>query len=101
MPTAARWALVTTRAALVSVRGVCGGVGSNAAALLLSGLVYPGAAQMRMGEERAMADFIFTLQGMTKVHPPDKKVLEDVYLSFLPGAKIGVIGGNGSGKSTL
>jgi ATP-binding cassette ChvD family protein len=48
-----------------------------------------------------MADYIFTLQGMTKVHPPDKKVLEDVYLSFLPGAKIGVIGFNGSGKSTL
>jgi ATP-binding cassette ChvD family protein len=48
-----------------------------------------------------MAEYIFTLQGMTKVHPPDKKVLEDVYLSFLPGAKIGVIGGNGTGKSTL
>jgi energy-dependent translational throttle protein EttA len=48
-----------------------------------------------------MADYIFTLQAMTKVHPPDKKVLEDVYLSFLPGAKIGVIGFNGSGKSTL
>ena len=48
-----------------------------------------------------MADYIFTLQGMTKVHPPDKKVLEEVYLSFLPGAKIGVLGFNGSGKSTL
>ncbi|MFI5308860.1 MAG: energy-dependent translational throttle protein EttA [Polyangiales bacterium] len=48
-----------------------------------------------------MAEYIFTLQGMTKVHPPDKKVLEDVYLSFLPGAKIGVIGPNGSGKSSL
>jgi ATP-binding cassette ChvD family protein len=48
-----------------------------------------------------MADYIYTLQGMTKVHPPDKKVLEDVYLSFLPGAKIGVIGPNGSGKSSL
>ena len=48
-----------------------------------------------------MADYIFTLQGMTKVHPPDKKVLEEVYLSFLPGAKIGVLGFNGTGKSTL
>ncbi len=48
-----------------------------------------------------MADYIYTLQGMTKVHPPDKKVLEDVYLSFLPGAKIGVLGVNGSGKSSL
>jgi ATP-binding cassette ChvD family protein len=48
-----------------------------------------------------MADYIFTMQGLTKVHPPDKKVVENVYLSFLPGAKIGVIGVNGSGKSTL
>jgi energy-dependent translational throttle protein EttA len=48
-----------------------------------------------------MADYIYTMQGLTKVHPPDKKVVENVYLSFLPGAKIGVIGVNGSGKSTL
>ncbi len=48
-----------------------------------------------------MADYIFTMQGLTKVHPPDKKVVGDVYLSFLPGAKIGVIGVNGTGKSSL
>ncbi len=48
-----------------------------------------------------MPEFIFTMQGVTKVHPPDKKVLENIYLSFYPGAKIGVIGGNGSGKSSL
>jgi len=46
-------------------------------------------------------DFIFTMQGVTKVHPPDKKVLENITLAFLPGAKIGVIGSNGSGKSSL
>src|SRR5262245_23282148 len=46
-------------------------------------------------------DFIFTMQGVTKVHPPDKKVLENINLSFYPGAKIGVIGANGSGKSSL
>ena len=46
-------------------------------------------------------DFIFTMQGVTKVHPPDKKVLENISLSFYPGAKIGVIGANGSGKSSL
>ena len=48
-----------------------------------------------------MADYIFTMQGVTKVHPPDKKVVENLYLSFLPGAKIGVIGVNGTGKSTV
>jgi ATP-binding cassette ChvD family protein len=44
---------------------------------------------------------IFTMYKLTRVHPPDKKVLEDISLSFLPGAKIGVLGANGSGKSTL
>jgi ATP-binding cassette ChvD family protein len=48
-----------------------------------------------------MADYIFTMKGLTKVHPPDKKVVENLYLSFLPGAKIGVIGINGAGKSTV
>jgi energy-dependent translational throttle protein EttA len=48
-----------------------------------------------------MADYIYTMQGLTKVHPPDKKVLSNIYLSFIPGAKIGVLGANGSGKSSL
>jgi len=45
--------------------------------------------------------YIFTMKGLTKVYPPDKVVLKDIWLSFLPGAKIGVLGGNGAGKSTL
>jgi len=48
-----------------------------------------------------MPEFIFTMRGLTKVHPPDKEVLKDVTLAFYPGAKIGVLGANGSGKSTL
>ncbi len=49
-----------------------------------------------------MTDYIYTMKGVTKVHPPDnKKVVTDLYLSFIPGAKIGVIGPNGSGKSSL
>ena len=47
-----------------------------------------------------MAEFIFTMKGVTKVHPPDKKIIEDLYLSFFPDAKIGVIGVNGTGKSS-
>jgi energy-dependent translational throttle protein EttA len=47
------------------------------------------------------AQYIFTMKGLGKVHPPDHKVLENIWLSFLPGAKIGVLGLNGAGKSTL
>ncbi|MEX2662636.1 MAG: energy-dependent translational throttle protein EttA [Vicinamibacterales bacterium] len=48
-----------------------------------------------------MAQFIYTMKGLGKVHQPDHVVLRDIWLSFLPGAKIGVLGLNGSGKSTL
>lgn len=48
-----------------------------------------------------MADYIYTMQGVGKVVPPQKKILDDIWLSFFPGAKIGVLGLNGSGKSTL
>jgi ATP-binding cassette ChvD family protein len=45
--------------------------------------------------------FVYTMKGLGKVYPPDAQVLKDIWLSFLPGAKIGVLGLNGSGKSTL
>ena len=45
--------------------------------------------------------FVFTMKGLGKTHPPDTVVLKDIWLSFLPGAKIGVLGANGAGKSTL
>jgi sulfate-transporting ATPase len=45
--------------------------------------------------------YIFTMHRLTRVHPPDREVLKDITLAFLPGAKIGVLGPNGSGKSTL
>ena len=48
-----------------------------------------------------MTDFIFTMREVSRVHPPDKEVLSDISLNFLPGAKIGVLGYNGAGKSTL
>src|SRR5882724_9599114 len=51
---------------------------------------------------RAMAhQYIFTMQNLRRVHPPNKEVLKGIYLSFYPGAKIGVLGSNGAGKSTL
>ena len=51
-----------------------------------------------------MADdkkIIFSMVGVSKVYPPQKQVLKDIYLSFFYGAKIGIIGLNGAGKSTL
>jgi energy-dependent translational throttle protein EttA len=45
--------------------------------------------------------FIYHMQGLTKTYPGNRKVLEDIHLSFYPDAKIGVLGVNGSGKSTL
>ena len=44
---------------------------------------------------------IFQMYKLSKVYPPDREVLKDISLSFLPGAKIGVLGYNGSGKSSL
>lgn len=51
-----------------------------------------------------MADdkkIIFSMIGVSKIYPPNKQVLKDIYLSFFYGAKIGIIGLNGSGKSSL
>ena len=45
--------------------------------------------------------FVYTMKGLGKRYPPDRAVLKDIWLSFLPGAKIGVLGANGAGKSTL
>ena len=47
------------------------------------------------------AQFIFQMQGLSKAYPGGKKVFENIWLSFYPDAKIGVVGVNGSGKSTL
>jgi sulfate-transporting ATPase len=46
-------------------------------------------------------EYIFTMRDLRKVVPPQREILKGIYLSFYPGAKIGVIGSNGSGKSSL
>src|SRR6185436_1493836 len=48
-----------------------------------------------------MSSFIYTMKGLGKIYPPDAVVFKDIWLSFLYGAKIGVLGANGAGKSTL
>jgi len=49
-----------------------------------------------------MADqFIYVMKDLRKMYPPNREVLKGIWLSFYPGAKIGVLGGNGAGKSTL
>ena len=45
--------------------------------------------------------YIFSMYNLSKIYPGGKQVIKDISLSFLPGAKIGVLGGNGAGKSTL
>src|SRR5271169_1509173 len=47
------------------------------------------------------SQYIFTMHRLSKLHPPDKTVLNEITLAFYPGAKIGVLGYNGAGKSTL
>jgi len=48
-----------------------------------------------------MAQFIYTMIGVSKIVPPDRTIIKDISLSFFPGAKIGVLGLNGAGKSTV
>ncbi len=59
----------------------------------------PGAAWATI--EAMAPQFIFTMRALTRVHPPDRVVLDGINLSFYPGAKIGVLGANGAGKSSL
>src|SRR6187399_366715 len=47
------------------------------------------------------ADYVYTMYRVDKFYGPERQILKDISLSFLPGAKIGVLGPNGAGKSTL
>src|ERR1700759_4571786 len=47
------------------------------------------------------SQYIFTMHRLSKLHPPDKTVVDNITLAFYPGAKIGLLGYNGAGKSTL
>src|SRR5512144_2320402 len=75
-------------------------------------LMQPPAPDVRRGQNappngscyirRRMAQqYIFTMQNLRKVVPPQREILRGIYLSFFPGAKIGILGLNGSGKSTV
>ena len=52
-------------------------------------------------KDTGLAQYVFTMQGVGKIIPPKRKILDNINLSFFPGAKIGVLGLNGSGKSSL
>src|SRR5258706_5328167 len=56
---------------------------------------------IRAGRGLMARQFIYHMQGLSKTYPGNRKILEDINLSFYPDAKIGVLGVNGSGKSTL
>ena len=46
-------------------------------------------------------EFVYVMKGLSKTYPGGKQILKDIWLSFYPGAKIGIVGVNGAGKSTL
>ena len=48
-----------------------------------------------------MAQYVYTMNRVSKIVPPKREILKDISLSFFPGAKIGVLGLNGAGKSSL
>jgi energy-dependent translational throttle protein EttA len=86
-------------------------VGEVAAALLSAGEVatsaptsrHPAPISAQQCERGVLMarQFIYHMQGLSKTYPGNRKILEDINLSFYPDAKIGVLGVNGSGKSTL
>src|SRR3974390_146596 len=59
------------------------------------------AARPAAGDNQVMAQYIYTMNRVSKVVPPKRLILRDISLSFFPGAKIGVLGLNGAGKSSL
>src|SRR6202042_644591 len=63
--------------------------------------LFDNARPSRLLPRQSMAQFIYTMNRVSKVVPPKRVILRDISLSFFPGAKIGVLGLNGSGKSSL
>ncbi len=61
----------------------------------------PGGLNPTLWMENGMAQYVFTMNHLSKIVPPKRALLKDISLSFFPGAKIGVLGMNGAGKSTL
>jgi ATP-binding cassette ChvD family protein len=61
----------------------------------------PAASSNLEGMPMAGPQFVYVMKGLSKTYPGGKQVLKDIWLSFYPGAKIGIVGVNGSGKSTL
>ena len=56
---------------------------------------------MEQDNKMAAYQYVYVMQNLTKVFPGGKELFKGITLSFLPGAKIGVLGVNGAGKSTL
>ena len=90
------------RVAFVYVNGFpCHKFFSQAAQLFSNGAAYRIMHTSFATQRLLMAQYIYTMNRVAKMVPPKRFIIEDISLSFFPGAKIGVLGLNGSGKSTL
>ena len=67
----------------------------------MQSLILPGHHTLLIKEYRLAYQYIYVMKDLRKVYPPNREVLKGIWLSFFPGAKIGLIGANGAGKSTL
>jgi energy-dependent translational throttle protein EttA len=75
--------------------------GARAAAIAIRGALAHNYPRISLHSKICMAQYIYTMNRVSKVVPPKRVILRDISLSFFPGAKIGVLGLNGAGKSSL
>ncbi len=93
--------MATVHGKLALARGIVSGAPARRQGLRAGGAFGHVGVVRAAKSEMAAYQYIYVMKGVSKTFPGGRQVLKDISLSFLPGAKIGVLGVNGSGKSTL